>query len=140
MPELPEVQTIINGLQKIVGKTIDDLEVREPKRFYFGEKKPSQAGSGNSSKKADDLAGKIKNQNILGVSRKGKIVIFTLQNFIILIHLKLTGQLIYQDKDKKRVAGGHPTSDFVGGMPSKATKFIFRFKNKESVTLNFRFI
>lgn len=136
MPELPEVQTIISGLQKIVGKTIDNLEVREPKRFYSGSKNPSQTGSGLSADKANKLAGKLKGQKIHSILRKGKIIIISLDDLIILIHLKLTGQLIYQAKDGKRIAGGHPDQGLVDSLPSKATNFIFAFKGETKLFFN----
>lgn len=46
--------------------------------------------------------------------------------FSILIHLKLTGQLIYQDK-KTRVAGGHPIPPLNLPVPNKTTRVIFSF-------------
>jgi formamidopyrimidine-DNA glycosylase len=46
----------------------------------------------------------------------------------ILIHLKLTGQLIYQDA-KTRVAGGHPIPPLNLSVPNKTTRVTFAFTN-----------
>lgn len=46
----------------------------------------------------------------------------------ILIHLKLTGQLIYQDA-KTRIAGGHPLPPLNLPAPNKTTRVTFEFTN-----------
>ena len=46
----------------------------------------------------------------------------------ILIHLKLTGQLIYQDQ-KTRISGGHPIPPLNLPVPNKTTRATFTFTN-----------
>ncbi|MDD5606025.1 MAG: DNA-formamidopyrimidine glycosylase [Patescibacteria group bacterium] len=112
MPELPEVETIVRGLNKhIIGQTIKDVRVLHKKSF-FG-KKP--------------IGLKIKN-----ISRRGKGIIIDLTSrstegvpYSLLIHLKMTGQLIYVPKTGTRLNFGHPTNDFASSMPSKHTRVIF---------------
>ncbi len=84
MPELPEVQTIVNGLnKKIVGLKIFKVWFDWPKSI----KMPV-----NGLKLSQKLIGK----KILRVERKGKnILIFLTGDLVLLIHLKLTGHLIY---------------------------------------------
>lgn len=48
--------------------------------------------------------------------------------FSILIHLKLTGQLIYQDA-KTRITGGHPIPPLNLPSPNKTTRVTFAFTN-----------
>ena len=113
MPELPEVEIIKRGLQeKIVGKTIADVEVRAAKSFQG---------------KSED----VKGTEIKSVERKAKMIVIALSNGkFLLIHLKLTGQLVFDRKagDKSsRVAGGHPSKDWVADLPSKFTYVIFHF-------------
>ncbi len=88
MPELPEVETIRKGLlAKIKGKKIKDVEIRVPKLVNF------------------DIAGfkkGVKDASIVNIRRRAKLVIIDLSNGnSLVIHLKLTGQLIYQGEDEK---------------------------------------
>lgn len=85
MPELPEVETIREGLNKaIVGKTTTELEIKAAKSF--------------SGKKEDLLGQKIKS-----IERRAKVLFLELSNGKFLVcHLKLTGQLIFEeDKEGK---------------------------------------
>lgn len=82
MPELPEVETIRLGIiQKLKGKKIKDVEIRVPKLF-MGDK--------------NDVIG----AEIQEAKRVGKVLEIVLDNgYSIIIHLKLTGQLIYQGQE-----------------------------------------
>jgi len=84
MPELPEVETTIRGLQrKVLNRTFLGLWTDWKKMF----KKPK---SFNKFKK------EIKNKKIRKVWRRGKNIIFDLSdNYSLLIHQKLTGHLLY---------------------------------------------
>jgi len=99
MPELPEVETIRKGLQKaIVGKTIAGVEVRVPKLFH-GDKK-------------EIVGKKIKN-----IGRRAKQIIIDIEGSNdLLIHLKMTGQLVFRPEARGKeqgvrtqIAGGHPS-------------------------------
>jgi len=81
MPELPEVETIkLNLKEKILGKKIIDFRVFDSKVANFISK---------------DIVG----SEVSGIERRGKIIIIFLSSKkILLIHLKLTGQLIFQPK------------------------------------------
>lgn len=83
MPELPEVETIRQQLQKTVaGKKIKTAEILLSKIVKAPLTDFKKAVIGAAVKK---------------VSRRAKILIFELNNgWSLLIHLKLTGQLIYQ--------------------------------------------
>ncbi len=117
MPELPEVETIKLGLQKkIVGLTIKDVEVRSPKSFV-GQQKD------------------VTDKKILDVWRRAKFLGIDLVGGItLLIHLKMTGQLIYDDG--KRFIGGHPTPDMRDTMPNRHTRVIFLFSDNSQLYFN----
>lgn len=139
MPELPEVSIIVKQLnQKLKGLVLDSIEYDWPKKFFW---------NGFSIK---DLRG----AKVLEVRRIGKIVVIDLLNakglktkarnslrrssldvsrISILIHLKLTGQLIYQDA-KTRIAGGHPIPPLNLPVPNKTTRVTFTFTNKGSTS------
>ncbi|PIP75102.1 MAG: hypothetical protein CO135_03450 [Candidatus Levybacteria bacterium CG_4_9_14_3_um_filter_35_16] len=106
MPELPEIETIKIGLRKyLIGKKIVDVEVNIPKMFV--------------GKKEDILGAKIVN-----LKRIGKGLIMELDNnFVLAVHLKMTGQLVYRDENTK----SQVLSKKVGGetLPSKYSHIIF---------------
>jgi formamidopyrimidine-DNA glycosylase len=83
MPELPEVETIVNDLKKLViGRTITGIWVDTPKLI----KRPD----------LKTLEKQIKNLKIKNIRRKGKNILIDLSNdFTLLIHQKLTGHLLY---------------------------------------------
>lgn len=97
MPELPEVETIRNGLRRFVlNKEIKELKIFDKKLtpFLFGYKK-------------------LKNDKILEIDRIGKLLIFKFKKspLFLLVHLKMTGQLVYlSNNSKKLMVGGHSNS------------------------------
>ncbi|MEK7565813.1 MAG: DNA-formamidopyrimidine glycosylase family protein, partial [Patescibacteria group bacterium] len=116
MPELPEVSTIVAQLNEVLkGKTILDAEIRLQKLF-IGDKK------------------QIINKKILDVERRAKMIIIKLDNNLsIVIHLKMTGQLIYADKDLISFPNPIP---FAGTtLPAKTTHVIFKL-NKGTLFFN----
>jgi formamidopyrimidine-DNA glycosylase len=119
MPELPEVETIRLGLQKkIIGLKIVEIDVLAPKSFIGNPK---------------ETYGK----NILNIWRKAKILGIELSgNKTILIHLKMSGQLIFIQNKDDRFIGGHPTPDMVGGLPNRSTRVIFTFSDNSKLYFN----
>jgi len=137
MPELPEVETIKHQLSKVLSKQIiASVEVLKQKSF---------------TGKSDSVIG----YQIIGTRRFGKVLVIDLEYpdhrskppVSLVIHLKMTGQLIYEQLDYKhrskvdlshRIVGGHPTSDFISKLPSKHTRVIFHLKaKKQQSTLYF---
>ncbi len=118
MPELPEVETVKRRLnQVVVGKTIEDVQILREKSF---------SGQVKS----------ILNSKITAVKRQAKLIRFCLGNDLnLLVHLKMTGQLIYV-ADDKRIGGGHPTSDWVDQLPGKHTRIIFTFADGSHLYFN----
>lgn len=122
MPELPEVQTIVSELnKKIKNKTIKKIIVN-----YGGSAKPS----------ADILIDKSQRKKIKGVSRRGKLIDIDLGgDHNLLVHLKMTGQLVYVDTLGKRVSGGHPIGA-LGVLPNKFSHIIIEFTDKSTLYFN----
>ena len=108
MPELPEVETIRRDLLPVlVKKKIISVDIFHAAPVKDGEKKFKAA---------------LQNKTIKNIERIGKLLMFELSdsNFL-LIHLKMTGQLIYQ-KRAQILAGGHSFSSFdAGKLPDKYT-------------------
>ncbi len=118
MPELPEVETIAIRLNEVLReKHISRVEILREKSFQ-GD--------------VADIAG----SKIMAVTRKAKVLQIHLSNDLcILIHLKMTGQLIYVE-DGKRYGGGHPSDDWVNELPSKHTRVIMEFAEGGTLFFN----
>lgn len=108
MPELPEVETIRRGLSKfILKKRIKKIDIHCEKSFQ-----------GDIS-----LA---ENHTVNSLRRFGKALIIDLDNGIsLMIHLRMTGQLIYDGKE--RYAAGHPSENFVANLPNRQTRVVISF-------------
>lgn len=120
MPELPEVETIRIGAKKyLIGKKIVAVEVKVPKMF------------------AGDISNVI-GAEIKDINRVAKILEIVLNNgYSILIHLKLTGQLVFVPKDKKVIAtGGHFQWAYNQPMPHAHTHIIYEFSDGSHLYFN----
>ena len=125
MPELPEVEVVRLFLEdKLLHKTITNLEIFNPKSF---------SGS------ADSVIG----QSISKFTRVGKQLSIHLSNdLILLVHLKMTGQLIYYppssrgETEGQGVSFGHPTKESSLPMPVKSTRLVFTFSDKSKLFFN----
>jgi formamidopyrimidine-DNA glycosylase len=122
MPELPEVETVARGLRKyVVGKTIVDLKVFEKKKFK---------GTAAEIKKF------VLNKKIIGVDRKAKWLVINLNSgYGFVIHLKMTGQLLYQDKQPKFL-GGHTMGKEQTTLPNPHTRVQFKLKGGSQLFFN----
>lgn len=110
MPELPEVETIVNDLRTVLpGLKIRDVWTDLPTRqagLPAGRQASKKSAgivhpAGFKSFKKGVVGGKI-----LGIERKGKNILIRLSHSrIVLIHQKMTGHLLYGKWEKK---AGHP--------------------------------
>ena len=117
MPELPEVETISRQLDKMLRRqTILKIKVLRKKSFIGARKK-------------------VIGKQIDRVERKAKLIRIGLKPELnLVVHLKMTGQLVY-DQKQGRVVGGHPTADWVGKLPSKHTRVVLEL-NKGKLFFN----
>ena len=116
MPELPEVETIRRGLDKYLkNKTIKEVKILDPKLIQGDVR--------------NVIGAKIEN-----VERYGKGLVINLSNgYSIAIHIKLTGQLIYQGEENKNTK---PSKEKVGKLPSKFTRAIFYLSPQGTLYFN----
>src|SRR5689334_8920983 len=84
MPELPEVETIARKLRpNLLGKTIKEADLRWPRTLAFPSPKKFKA--------------QIKGQEIKEVTRRAKFFILNLTDFSLLIHLRMSGDLVIKN-------------------------------------------
>ena len=107
MPELPEVETIRRGLSKfIMNKNLKKTTILCEKSFL----------------------GKPVTGTVANLRRYGKALVIDLDSgYSLMIHLRMTGQLIYDGKE--RYAAGHPSENFFEKLPNKQTRVILEFDN-----------
>jgi formamidopyrimidine-DNA glycosylase len=113
MPELPEVETVKRGLFKlIVGKTIHAVASDTARSF------PNSPA---------DVEQFLAGAKIIDVRRRAKVILIDLSSkYSLVIHLKMTGQLVFVDK-VERFAAGHPNDSLVGNLPDKSTRVTIDF-------------
>ncbi len=126
MPELPEVENLRRGLERaIVEQKILRVEVKKPKLV---------SGNGTlrtaSEKKKSEFIKGIIGEHFTGVERRAKNLIFKLSHEkIILVHLKMSGQFVYQANDSKKIVeGGHPIELSEKRLPNKHTHVLFKLE------------
>jgi formamidopyrimidine-DNA glycosylase len=152
MPELPEVETIRRGLIKvIVGKKITKFESLDSKVIQFAEKDIIGSEIKEIERRAKILifhlsrnviSNEVRNPMNQGISRLDKSM--GRDDKVILTHLKMTGQLIWEENPgtndfqlkKSRVAGGHPSPDWVAKLPNAYTRAVFHFGDDSVLFFN----
>lgn len=122
MPELPEVETVRRGLvTRIVGKRIANVSYDWPKSF------PNSA---------EDVQQFLIGATVQDVKRRGKVLIIELDNkYSLIIHMKMTGQMVYR-AGKNVFGAGHPNDSLVGVLPDKSTRVIFSFSGGGKLFFN----
>jgi formamidopyrimidine-DNA glycosylase len=126
MPELPEVETVKRGLERlIVGKTIKSATNDNQKSFPNAKNSVKEFMIGAT---------------ISTVRRRAKVLLIDLStDYTLMIHLKMTGQLVFvpsaQLSKRLKVAGeedgrwgaGHPNDSLINALPDKSTRVIIQF-------------
>lgn len=139
MPELPEVQTVVSELYpKLRNKKIKDVRVLMPKMVALGP------GTLPNLRKVDEsIPGKfakaLKGQKITGVTRRAKLIIIDVAGkFAILVHLKMTGQLIFLSKREltKQIKLLNIEKIAPVRLPAKSTHVIFEFTDGSKLFYN----
>src|SRR3989344_7005741 len=91
MPELPEVETTTKGLRKaVIGLVIKDVWTD------LSTKDQRQSGAIANSQYFKSFKEKVLREKIVSVERRAKNILINLSNAkTILVHLKMTGHLLY---------------------------------------------
>jgi len=123
MPELPEVETVRRGLAElVVGHRLAALEVRESKSFVAAD----------GAEPGHHLVG----ATITAARRRGKVLLLDLDtDHCLVIHLKMTGQLVHQG-DGEHWGAGHPNDSLLGELPDRSTRVILDFDDGATLFFN----
>ncbi|MCJ7741057.1 hypothetical protein MUP32_07150, partial [Candidatus Microgenomates bacterium] len=126
MPELPEVETIrlqLNSL--IIGQVIKDIQILKAKSF-IGDKKL------------------VIGKKIVGIRRFAKMLVIDLSNGLsLVVHLKMSGQLVYRTNNpalpagrKKQITKNKEIDPLLQTLPNKHTRVIFEFQSGDNLFFN----
>ena len=89
MPELPEVETVKNALKRqVLNKKIKLANIYWDNIIAFP--------------KSEEFKEKIKNQTINDILRRGKWLMFELDDYFLLSNLRMEGKYFIRNKDDER--------------------------------------
>jgi len=124
VPELPEVETVKRGLNRlIIGRKITAANSGNPKSF------PNAPA---------DVKNFLINASVAEVRRRAKVLMIDLStDYTLVIHLKMTGQLVFVPfNDDERFAAGHPNDSLINALPDKSTRVTFDFDDGSHLYFN----
>jgi len=121
MPELPEVETVRRGLAKlIIGKVVS------------GEVHDTAKGFPNTTQDVNQF---LVNASVTDVRRRAKVLMIDLStDYSLLIHLKMTGQLVFVGET--RFGAGHPNDSLINDLPDKSTRVTLTFDDGTKLFFN----
>ena len=122
MPELPEVETVKIGLQRLLpGRVIKTVDFDWPKSFPNAEA---------------DVEAFLIGAEIVQVERRAKVLLIELSTkYSLVIHLKMTGQLVFRG-GSQRFGAGHPSDSLVGELPDRSTRVTLTFTDGTKLFFN----
>lgn len=122
MPELPEVETVRIGLSSLLpGKVFTAAKHDNVKSF------PNVAA---------DVQTFLIGASVTEVRRRAKVLMIDLSSeYTLVIHLKMTGQLVFVSAGT-RFGAGHPSDSLVGQLPDRSTRVEFTFSDGSTLFFN----
>ena len=122
MPELPEVETVRLGLDKLLpGRRIAGVEFDWLKSF------PNSPA---------DVGQFLFDARVTEVRRRAKVLLIDLDSgYSLVVHLKMTGQLVFRSDDE-RFGAGHPNHSLVGELPDTSTRVTIIFADGSKLFFN----
>lgn len=123
MPELPEVETVRRGLSElIVGRKVRMAShIESPKSF------PNSPA---------DVTTFLIDSKIINVRRRAKVLLIDLDSeYTLVVHLKMTGQLVFRAKGVA-FGAGHPNESLIGALPDRSTRVVIEFSDNSHLFFN----
>lgn len=121
MPELPEVETVRRGLHElIIGRLVADVTHDTAKSFPNAD---------------SDVRAFLIGATVTDVRRRAKVLLIDLStNYTLVIHLKMTGQMVY--RGDATFGAGHPNGSLIGQLPDRSTRVIITFADGSHLYFN----
>lgn len=115
MPELPEVETVRRGLHElIIGRVVAAVSFDTPKSFPNSQ---------------SDVEAFLYGATVQDVRRRAKVLLIDLSDdYTLVIHLKMTGQLVFRSKEAV-FGAGHPSDSLIGELPDRSTRVTITFED-----------
>ncbi len=102
MPELPEVETVVRTLEKQVGpRTIESVNVIYPRII--------------DNIPVEEFSLALKGQKFEKYDRRGKFLVFTLTDYIMIVHLRMEGKFYYFKEQQEPFKHTHLVFDLDKG-------------------------
>jgi formamidopyrimidine-DNA glycosylase len=122
MPELPEVETVRTGLARLLpGLVVTSADHDWPKSF------PNAAA---------DVQQFLIGAKVVAVKRRAKVLLIELSSqYSLVVHLKMTGQLVFRGQAES-FGAGHPNDSLVGKLPDKSTRVTLVFTDDSRLFFN----
>jgi len=122
MPELPEVETVRSGLQRLLpGRIVRSATNDTAKSF------PNTAA---------DVEQFLVGSEITAVRRRAKVLLIDLSSdYTLVIHLKMTGQMVFVSPET-RFGAGHPNDSLIHQLPDKSTRVTLEFTDGSQLFFN----
>lgn len=122
MPELPEVETVRIGLAGLLpGRVIEAVDFDWPKSFPNAETDVQKFAIGAS---------------VVEVKRRAKVLLIELSSkYSLVVHLKMTGQLVFRSPEAN-FGAGHPNDSLIGKLPDKSTRVRLSFTDGSRLFFN----
>lgn len=101
MPELPEVETVRRGLEKlIVGKQVADVAISYSRMVVTG---------------SDHLLSVLPGQPLLSMGRRGKYLLFHFEDWVLVSHLRMEGKYLFYEGEPVLTKHSHAYFTFTDG-------------------------
>ena len=121
MPELPEVETVRRGLNNLIIGKVVATETHDTAKGF-----PNTPA---------DVQAFLSGATITAVRRRAKVLMIDLSTgYSLVIHLKMTGQLVYVGET--RFGAGHPNDSLVNTLPDKSTRVTLTFTDRSALYFN----
>ena len=122
MPELPEVETVRRGLERLL-----------PSRMFVGAHSDNAKSFPNSP---DIVRAFLVGARVSTVGRRAKVLLIQLSSkYTLVIHLKMTGQLVFRSQNE-RFGAGHPNGSLIGELPDRSTRVTFAVADGSKLFFN----
>lgn len=122
MPELPEVETVRSGLARLLpGRVVSSASHDNDKSF------PNAPA---------DVQQFLIGAKVTDVRRRAKLLMIDLtSDYTLIVHLKMTGQLVFES-NSEHFGAGHPNDSLIGQLPDKSTRVTLKFSDGSTLFFN----